>query len=162
MSRATQWGWVALAAVCGAGIASVLVVAASYTTDQWNKSPMIENVGVTASVSVRDRHRWLQVQYHVGAPTGCPSFTQHSIYQDIVMDGIERRVVVPLGITVNGLGSPSDRADFSIPFSIPSDVKGGAWTYVAIMSTFCEWVPGLTRRRVLETPPAIVYVPKEG
>lgn len=72
--------------------------------------------------------------------------------------GHVERTVIPLGITVNGFGAPSDKTDFDLPFVLPISVTPGAWWYAAITSVSCEYLPGLTRQRFQETVPIAVYV----
>jgi len=129
-----------------------------YLATQWNGRVAISNVRASSQVTPLGREKQLDVQFHVSGASKCPSWTQHSLYQDLVVGSQPVRRVVPLGITANGLGAPSDKADFDVAFVLPSSVTPGAWYYVATATASCEWFPGLTRQQFQETEPIAVFV----
>lgn len=159
------WGfgkWL-LIAIVGLTLGFALASGAFYFASEWNNAVVVENVQAATTVSPFGKRRILDVHFGIAALPKCPSWTQHTIYKDTVTaSGSERRTVVPLGITVNGLGSPGDKTQFDIPFDLPANVSSGAWFYTAITATTCEWLPGFQRQHVEETVPIAVWVPKEG
>lgn len=161
MSLMWRLGWWLLAVVVGLALGFALSSGLFYLATNWNNALTIQSVEATAKVGSSGKQRWLDVRYGVAILPRCPSWTQHTVYRDVAQpDGSVQRQVVPLGITVNGLGSPSDKTQFDIPFALPASVSTGAWLYTAITSISCEWMPGLVRQQVQETAPIAVFVPK--
>lgn len=156
---AWRLGWWVLACLCGLTIGFFLASGGFYLASAWNNTMVVRDVRAETIVSAVAHNRQLAVHFHVDAFPRCPSLTQHSLYQDRASSGTIQRIVVPLGVTVNGLGSPGDKSNFVIPFILPVSVTAGAWTYVAITSSSCEWFPGFVRQQVQETTPIDVFVP---
>lgn len=157
-SLMTRVGLSLATAVVGLLLGFVLAAGGHYLATRWNNTLVISDVHATAEVSQIAHQRLLKVQFHVSGDRECPSWTQHTLYRDMAADGRVQRTVVPLGITVNGLGAPSDKTDFDVPFPLPAAVTAGAWNYAAITSMSCEWLPGLVRQQVQETAPIAVFV----
>lgn len=153
-----------LTAIVGLAIGFVIAAGGHYLATRWNNTLVITDVHAAAEISQIAHQRLLKVRFHVSGDRECPSWTQHTLYRDMAQpprpDGEVRvdRTVVPLGITVNGLGAPSDKTDFDVPFALPASITVGAWNYAAITSMSCEWLPGLVRQQVQETAPIAVFV----
>lgn len=146
-----------LTAVVGLTIGFIVAASGHYLATRWNNTLVVTDVRAAAEV----HQRMLRVQFHVSGSQECPSWTQHTLYRDMADERPKGRVirtVVPIGITVNGFGAPSDKTDFDVPFALPASVTAGAWKYAAITSISCEWLPGLVRQQVQETDPIAVFV----
>ena len=152
---------VALLLTCATSLAGGLFLSSGlfYMSNLWNDAVVISDVQAAAEITTRAHERWLEVHYHATSVKQCPSWTQHTIYRDTKVLGRDRTVMMPLGITVNGLGAPRMETDFDIPFHLPDGLTPGDWYYTAITSTSCEWLPGLVRQRVQETEPIPVTIP---
>jgi hypothetical protein len=138
-----------------------------WVSSQWNSTMVISDIRAKSEVSMIGHQRLLKVEFHMSGGQQCPSWTQHTLYRDMAVTLLPKgdketshieRTVVPLGITVNGFGAPSDRTEFALPFILPVSVTAGAWNYAAITSVSCEYLPGLTRQRFQETSPVSVFV----
>lgn len=155
----TRWMWVAGLWVLTLLGVFLLTSGGFYLATQWNNTLVIADVHATSEVSQVSHQRLLKVRFRVSGDRECPSWTQHTLFRDMAEgSGQVHRTVVPLGITVNGLGAPADRTDFDVPFTLPGTVTMGAWKYTAITSMSCEWLPGLVRQQVQETAPIAVFV----
>ena len=159
MTFAWRIGWWLLACVTGLAIGFALASGGFYLASAWNNTLVVRDLRAETAVSSVAHQRQLAVHFHVDSFPRCPSLTQHSLYQDKASGGVVQRTVIPLGVTVNGLGSPGDKSNFVIPFTLPPTVTTGAWAYVAITSSSCEWFPGFVRQQVQETTPIDVFVP---
>lgn len=157
---AARLAWMLLACILGLSIGFVLASGGFYVATQWSEAVVISDVRAAASIRTVGRDRWVEVHYHLGVKRQCPSWTQHTLYRDTIALGRPRRVVVPIGITMNGLGEPGGLADFDISFQLPDDLVPGSWYYVARTANSCEWLPGLVRQQLQETEPIEVVVPR--
>jgi len=161
----TRVGLFLLTATVGLLIGFAIAATGHYLATRWNNTLVISDVHATSEVSQIGHQRLLRVQFHLSGSQECPSWTQHTLFRDMAQprdargDVRVQRTVVPLGITVNGLGAPNDQTDFDVPFLLPASITVGAWTYTAITSTSCEWLVGLVRQQVQETKPIDVFVP---
>lgn len=158
MTKPWRVGLWLLACVMGLAIGFGLASYGFYLASQWNNALVVRDVRARTVVAAIGKQRVLDVHYSVADVPRCPSLTQHSLYQDKAVGGVVQRTVVPIGITVNGLGSPGDKAEFDIPFQLPASITPGAWTYAASMSISCEWFPGFVRQQVQQTTPIDVFV----
>ena len=151
--------YLTLACILGLSIGFMLASGGFYIASQWSEAVVISDVRAATSIRTAGRERWVEVHYHLGFVRQCPSWTQHTLYRDVTVLGRPRRVVVPIGITLNGLGEPHDLADFDMSFRLPEDLVPGRWYYIARTANSCEWLPGLVRQQLQETTPIGVDVP---
>jgi hypothetical protein len=144
--------------VIGVLLGGVLVATLAYMTRKWDNAVVMSNVGTVVVLDTRGHERWLAVRYHLDQMNACPSWSQHLIYRDNVVDGHTQRNYVPLAITANGIGANQDVHDFALSFRLPADLMPGKWWYTVVTSASCEWLPGLIRPAVTETPPEMVEI----
>lgn len=142
----------------GLCIGGSIIAFLSYASDKWNSAIVYSDVQTVVVLDTHNHEKWLAVRYHLNHENSCPSWTQHLIYRDNLVDGHIQRNYVPLAITANGIGGASDAHDFALSFRLPNDLQPGEWWYVVVMSASCEWLPGLTRQTVQETRPRSVTI----
>lgn len=152
-------GWIAFMCLAAALLSFALASGGFYMATRWSEAVVITDVRGAATVTTRDHSRWLEVNYHIDFVRECPSQTQHIIYRDVTVLGRTQRVVIPLMLTLNGLGEPRDVVDFNIPFLLPDSIMPGDWFYIARTFNSCEYLPGLVRQQMQETLPIKVYIP---
>lgn len=142
----------------GLCIGGAVIAFLSYASNKWNNAVVYSDVKAVVVLDTHNHEKWLAVRYHLDHENSCPSWSQHLIYRDNEVGDHTQRNYVPLAITANGIGSGSDAHDFALSFRLPNDLQPGEWYYVVVMSSSCEWLPGLTRQTVQETVPRSVII----
>lgn len=150
----------AIHVLIGLVLGAVIIGSGAYVSARWNDAVVFEDVQAAVTLSTREHVRWLAVRYHVVRERLCPSWSQHVLYRDNVLNGAIQRNYVPLAITANGLGASPASRDFAISFRLPDDLMPGTWHYTVVTSASCEWLPGLQRESVTETQPVGVDLPR--
>lgn len=144
--------------VGGIALGAFVTASLSYLSARWNAAIVFSDVRATVTLSTHNSGDWLGVQYHVVRGESCPSWSQHVIYRDNPVRGGIQRNFVPLAITSNGLGATPREHDFALSFRLPPDLQPGVWNYTVVTSSSCEWLPGLQRASVTQTPPVAIDI----
>lgn len=142
-------------------LGGIAIATMAYASAKWNDAIVFSDVRTAVTLSTHDSGTWLAVRYHLARNESCPSWSQHLIYRDNVVDGQVQRNFVPLAITANGMGSTPEVKDFALSFRLPPDLMTGAWHYVVVTSASCEWLPGLQRESVTETVPTKIVLKQQ-
>lgn len=150
-----------LAALAGVAIGSAIAAGVAYLTARYESAVVFSDVRAVATLRTRHHELWLAVHYHVYRHRACPSWSQHAIFRDNTVHGMQVRNYVPLGITANGLGAQPYVNDFDISFRLPHDLLPGRWWYTVTTSASCQWLPGLTRDVLSQTVPVPITIPKD-
>lgn len=148
----------ALNILIGIALGGLVVATLAYVSRRWDNAVVLSNVTAAVVLDTRGHERWLAVRYHLDHPNACPSWSQHMMFRDNIVDGHLQRNYVPLAITANGIGGAPTEHDFALSFRLPPDLLPGKWWYTVITSASCEWLPGLVRPSVTQTEPQLVEV----
>lgn len=100
--------------------------------------------------------RTLHVKMESPPSPFCTRLSQQLMYRD---NAAGVREYYPLGSSLNGVGFPGSKYDFTLILSLPSAMPAGDYQYIQRSAYSCSWIGGFIQRRIAyQSKPMTVHV----